>query len=100
MVGFFPKILHITYVSHAMHLICKLIRDLHPTTNRFISAVKGIFKKSPSRTQLWKNTHPTLPLPPQPVVTRCGPWIEAAIFYAEHLDQEKTILHMMQLLSE
>lgn len=35
---------------------------------------------------------PDLPFPPQPVVTRWGTWIEAAIYYAENFDRIKSFL--------
>ena len=31
-------------------------------------------------------------MPPQPVVTRWGSWIEAAIFYSQNFDQVRTIV--------
>lgn len=36
--------------------------------------------------------HPTLALPPEPVITRWGTWIEAALFYSEHLQDFKAVL--------
>lgn len=35
---------------------------------------------------------PDLPLPPQPIVTRCGTWIEAAVYYSDNFTQIKDFL--------
>lgn len=35
---------------------------------------------------------PNTPLPPQPIVTRWGSWIEAAIYFAIHFDKIKEFL--------
>lgn len=37
--------------------------------------------------------YPTLALPPQPIVTRWGTWIEAAIYYAENLHEIRIFLN-------
>lgn len=41
---------------------------------------------------------PNIPLPPSPVTTRWGTWIEAACYYKEHLSKIKDII--LALLSD
>ena len=57
-----------------------------------IATVKKIVLKGPSRVVTLKETHPDLPLPPEPILTRWGTWIEAALFYAKNYAKVKTIL--------
>ncbi|KAL4131874.1 hypothetical protein QTP88_009115 [Uroleucon formosanum] len=35
---------------------------------------------------------PNIPLPPQPVLTRCGTWLKAATYFCEHFEILKTII--------
>lgn len=42
-----------------------------------------------------KELYPNLPLPPRPVITRWGTWLEAALYYAKHLDKISNVLTML-----
>lgn len=46
--------------------------------------MKKIFLKAPSRIQIFRNIAPNIPLPPEPILTRWGTWINAVIYYCEH----------------
>jgi hypothetical protein len=35
--------------------------------------------------------HSDMPLPPQPILTRWGTWLQAAMFYSEHFDSIKEV---------
>lgn len=37
-----------------------------------------------------------MPLPPQPIVTRWGTWLEAASYYAQHFDKIKDVLSSLR----
>ena len=41
---------------------------------------------------MYKDRLPGVSLPPEPVITRWGTWIKAAIFYAEHFEAIKEIV--------
>jgi hypothetical protein len=43
-----------------------------------------MFVKAPLRVQKFKQLAPSLPLPPQPVLTRWGTWLDAAEYYCEN----------------
>ena len=43
-----------------------------------------MFVKAPLRVQKYKQLAPSLPLPPQPVLTRWGTWLDAAEYYCEN----------------
>nr|CAI5856225.1 unnamed protein product [Callosobruchus analis] len=51
-----------------------------------------MFLKAPLRIQLYKESFPGLPLPPQPVVTRWGTWPNAAIFYSKNYKKIKNFI--------
>lgn len=88
----FPKMIHVTCVAHAMHRVAETIRAFYPEVDRLISNVKKVFNKAPSRIRKFNETAPGVPLPPQPVVTRWGTWLEAAMYYAEHFNVVNNVL--------
>ncbi|PSN29629.1 hypothetical protein C0J52_28062 [Blattella germanica] len=45
-----------------------------------------------------KEIYPDIPLPPKPILTRWGTWLEAVKYYAEHIDSIKNVL--ITLVSE
>ncbi|XP_018494596.1 uncharacterized protein LOC100903026 [Galendromus occidentalis] len=82
----FPKMTHVTCVIHAMHRVCEEIRVLFPAVDNLIANVKKIFLKAPSRVQTFRLLAPNIGLPPQPVLTRWGTWLAAALYYAENFE--------------
>ena len=50
--------------------------------NALISNVKKVFLKAHLRIQGFRGSLPSCLLPPEPVLTRWGSWIEAAIYTA------------------
>ena len=66
------KMIHQTCLCHGLHRVCEYIKDLFPKANQWITANKKIFRKSPLRTNAFKQKNPDLALPPQPVTTRWG----------------------------
>lgn len=81
---FYPNMLHITCLAHGMHRVAEEVRRFSPAVNALISSVKKVFLKAPSRITTFKEMLPGTPLPPEPVLTRWGTWIAAALYYSEH----------------
>ena len=42
--------------------------------------------------QKYRQILPNISLPPEPVITRWGTWINAALFYGEHFDDVKEVV--------
>jgi hypothetical protein len=80
--AFYSKILHITCLAHGLHLTAEEVRKCFPNVDKLISNVKKIFLKS-YRVAFFKNEAPGLPLPPEPVITRWGTWLNAAIYFVK-----------------
>jgi hypothetical protein len=51
-----------------------------------------MFLKAPHRVQSYNQRLPDAPLPPKPVPTRWGAWIESVNFYSEHFQTVKSIV--------
>lgn len=95
---FYPNMLHVTCIAHAINLLAERIRNLFPQVNKFISATKKIFIKAPSRVALYK-AKLNIPLPPEPVLTRWGTWLKAAVFYANHCENIKKVKYKFYFLN-
>jgi len=92
----FPNIHHISCIVHALHLVCEDIRNSFENADKFVANFKKILSKSPKRIQKYKKST-ELPLPPQPVVTRWGTWLNTCFF---HIDNFKKIKTFLQKLSD
>lgn len=111
----FPKMLHVTCFAHALHRLAEFVRHQFPDVNSLISSVKAVFVKvfdlaiiivcstlilfvsplplqSPSRRVLFKEKCTGIPLPPEPVVTRWGTWLQACEYYADHYEEVKSVI--------
>ncbi|KAF2905904.1 hypothetical protein ILUMI_00279, partial [Ignelater luminosus] len=86
---FYPGMLHVTCIAHALNLVCEVIRKQYEDANSLISYTKKVFIKAPTRTELYKQVNPDIPLPPEPVLTRWGTWLQAAFFYCKYFHQVK-----------
>lgn len=93
----YTKMIHITCLAHAVHRVCEEIRKNFPKIDSLISNGKKIFLKAPSRVLIFKNNAPGIPLPPQPIITRWGTWLEAATYYC---DNYKAFCEVINMLNE
>jgi len=66
-----------------LHRVAEEVRGLFPDVDALIANVKKFFVKCNSRTNLFKQTL-NIPLPPQPIITRWGTWLSAAIYYSDY----------------
>uniref|UniRef100_A0A915DTZ2 DUF659 domain-containing protein n=1 Tax=Ditylenchus dipsaci TaxID=166011 RepID=A0A915DTZ2_9BILA len=87
----YPNMIHQTCLCHALHRVAEQIRFLFPDVDNLISNVKKVFTKAPTRISLFRELCSNLPLPPAPILTRWGTWIEAAVYYSKNFDQIKAV---------
>ena len=92
----YPKMIHVTCLAHASHRVAETVRAFYPEVDRLISAVKKVFCKAPSRVRKFHEVAPGIPLPPEPIITRWGTWINAAAYYAIHFNEVQTVLQQLQ----
>ncbi|XP_068082035.1 proteasome activator complex subunit 4A [Anabrus simplex] len=68
------------------------VRSSYREVDKLISNCKKVFVKAPFRVQKLQGEAPSLPLPPKPVITRWGTWLDAAVYCCNNLDVvEKTV---------
>ncbi|MGH9700798.1 MAG: DUF domain-containing protein [Candidatus Acidiferrales bacterium] len=89
---FYPNLSHLTCLAHGINRVAETIRTEYPLVNKLINNGKKIFLKAPTRVQVYKDYLPNVPLPPQPILTRWGTWIEAALFYADNFQGFKNVV--------
>ncbi|XP_003739588.2 uncharacterized protein LOC100904791 [Galendromus occidentalis] len=81
----FPRMIHVTCLAHGLHRVSEEIRGLFPKVDQLIASMKMVLLKSPSRISLFRE-EVELPLPPKPILTRWGTWIEAVEYYARNFE--------------
>jgi hypothetical protein len=84
--GTYPKLIHVTCLAHGVHNVCEHIADIFTKVNALVSNGKKIIVKSNDRRKQFKTRFPDIPLPPEPVRTRWGTWINAVEYYAKYFD--------------
>jgi hypothetical protein len=88
----YPKMIHVTCFTHALHRVAEEVLGSYPEVDQLISDGKKIFIKSPHRVQKFKEEVSTLPLPSQPIVTHWGSRLDTANYYCTNYSEiEKTI---------
>lgn len=76
-----------TCLAHGVNRVAEKIRDEFPLVNNLINNVNIFFVKAPLRVQRFKEKLPDIPLPPKPVITRWGTWLDAALYYANNIKE-------------
>ncbi|KAE9536129.1 hypothetical protein AGLY_007352 [Aphis glycines] len=86
---FYPKMIHLTCLAHGLHRIGETIRAKFYKVDKLIAEVKKIFLKAPSRVEKLNEMYPNLSLPPKPIITRWGTWLNAVKYYCENFEKIK-----------
>lgn len=90
----YPKLLHITCLAHAFNRVAETVRSSFSDVDKLLSSVKAVFKKSPSRLRKCHEKLPGLQLPPEPVLTRWGTWLEAAEFMCKNFEGVRSVVDL------
>jgi hypothetical protein len=80
----YPRMVHLTCLVHGLHRVAEEIRGNYLDVDSLISTVKKIFLKAPLTVKKFKQEAPSLSLPPKPVLTCWGTWLDAAMYYCEN----------------
>jgi hypothetical protein len=79
-------------LAHGINRIAETIRLQFPLVNELVKSGKKIFVKAPLRVQHFKRALPNVSLPPEPVLTRWGTWLDAVVYYANNFHDFKEIV--------
>lgn len=83
----YPNLMHITCLAHSCYCACEYVRNQFRDVDRFIALMKCAFLKCIARVQVFREVAPGVPLPPAPVITRWGTWLEAVVYYSTYWTQ-------------
>ncbi|KAL4148425.1 hypothetical protein QTP88_002670 [Uroleucon formosanum] len=92
---FYSKMIHVTCAAYGLHRIVEQVRDHFSTVDKVIANCKKVFKKAPTRVEIFKIEDPGICLPPDPIITRWGSWINAAIYYCEKLITVRRVIEKL-----
>ena len=75
----YSKLFHVTCVAHLLHNCAMKIKSCFEDMDQLIAKVEAVTIKN--KTRLAKLS--AIGYPPQPVPTRWGSWLHAALYYAK-----------------
>lgn len=85
----YPMLFHVTCLAHLMHNCAIRIKAHYDLVDQLIARVKATTVKNKRRANLFTE----IGVPPHPVVTRWGSWLQAALYYAKHLPTVRSIVN-------
>lgn len=94
--AFYSKMIHVTCLAHAFHRVAEEVRANFPEIDKLVSHTKKVFVKAPTRKQLFKSQAPNIPLPPEPIITRWGTWIDACVYYCDYFQLVKHVVDSLE----
>lgn len=92
---FYPHLLHVTCLAHALHNVCQLARVNFPKVEQLVRHFRKAFVKCPRRRCELKDFLDK-PLEKFPVDTRWGTWIHFCIFLGSNYDQIRSYVSTIQ----
>ena len=84
----YPKLFHVTCVAHLLYNCAIKIKSHFEDVDQLIGKIKAITIKNKARQAKFS----AIGYPPQPVPTRWGSWLNAALYYAKILREVKAIV--------
>ena len=84
----YPKLFHVTCVAHLLHNCAMKIKSHFEDVDQLITKVKAQTIKNESEQAKFS----AIGNPRQPVPTRWGSWLNAALYYAKNLPKMKAIV--------
>ena len=84
----YPKLFHVMCVAHLLHNCAMKIKSHFEDVDQLIAKIKAVTIKNKTRQAKFSD----IGYSPQPVPTRWGSWLNAALYYAKNLPEEKVIV--------
>ena len=84
----YPNLFHVTCIAHLLHNCAMKVKSHFQDVDQLIAKVKAATVKNKTRQAKFA----AIGYPPQPVITRWGSWLNAALYYAKNLPEVKAIV--------
>jgi len=81
-----------TCVAHLLHNCAMKVKSHFHDVDQLIASIKAVTVKNKSRQAQFA----AIGYPPQPIVTRWGSWLNAALYYARNLPEVKSIVESFE----
>jgi DNA-binding CsgD family transcriptional regulator len=94
--AFFKNFFHITCLAHGLHLLCETIREEYPKVNSLVSNMKSVLSYSKKRQDLYRLILEAEPMPPTPVITRWGTFLNTAIHHQRNFEKIKIFVSKIE----
>ena len=91
-----PKLFHATCVAYLLHNCAMKIKSHIEDVDQLIAKVKAVFIKTKTRQAKLS----AIGYPPQPVPTRWGNWLNAALYSAKNLPEVEAIVEIVEIVSQ
>ena len=88
----YPKLFHVTCIAHLLHNCAMKVKSYFQDVDQLIARIKAATVKNKTRQAQFA----AIGYPPQPVITRWGSWINAALYYANNLPEVKAIVESFE----
>lgn len=89
---FYPRLIHVTCISHLLHNCALRIKSYYNDVNNLISSIKAALTKNNQRQELFKG----IGMPPKPIITRWASWLNTAEYHAEYFVAIKEIVEKFE----
>jgi hypothetical protein len=89
----FSKMIHFTCMAHSLNRVAETVRLSYNDVDTLISNVKKVFLKAPNRVEMLHELCPNLTLPPKPILTRWGTWLQGVEYYKDNLEKIQVVLN-------
>ena len=84
----YPKLFQVTCIARLLHKCAMKIKSHFEDVDQLIAKVKAVTIKNTTTQAKFS----AIGYPPQPVPTRCGSWLNAALYYPKNLPEVKAIV--------
>ncbi|KAH7954756.1 hypothetical protein HPB49_021513 [Dermacentor silvarum] len=74
----YPQMAHVTCLGHALNRVCEEPKKHFRYVGELNASAMAVFQKTLSRVRSFKEGLWDVPLPPEPILTRWGTWLEVA----------------------
>ena len=86
------NLFHVTCVAHMLHNCTEKICAYYTDVDQLIAWTKAATVRNKTR----RNEFQNIGMPPEPVLTRWGTWLEAANYYAKNLVEVRRIINSFE----
>lgn len=95
----YNKMIHVTCCAHGIHNLLKILPELYPKVHELVCTIKHIYVNATTKRNRWKEIiNVGIKMPIRYVETRWCSWLEAVLYFTQHLHREAVKKAMKDIL--